>query len=131
MILLAAWAVAGCGEAATDGSNVPGTKTANPDYQEGTPEWNLASIDEDTADRSNEQVQPDARALDRLEKYCTNPRSRLAGFAVVTVVQAEEENVETNALNVLRGVGRSFPDDWPRGRCSDQFVAYTVVLTTR
>lgn len=133
LIVLVACLVAGCGEGSTASEDsASGTSNASADrYPEGSPEWNLASIDEDTADPSDEQVQPYARALDRLERFCTNPRSRLADFAVVTVEQAAKENVKTNALNVLRGVRRSFPDDWPRRGCRDQFVMYTVVLTAR
>jgi hypothetical protein len=98
-------------------------------YSDDSPEFQLAVIDDAAFSTSDEdEIRPYARELDLLERRCTNPRSRLADFAVNTVKQAESRNISTSNIKVLRDVRRATPPQWKRQGCSGLFALYLTLL---
>ncbi len=111
--------------AAAVGGSAGGESTTGSTGGSRSPEQSLAFLE--TGSTSPDVVASYSRALDAAERACSDSRSNLADMAYRAHELAGEEGVEASALDMLRDVDASVPEDARPMPCADMFASLVIL----
>ena len=136
MLAIAAWGLAGtaCGETESAAPTEQGeveTAPESPAYADDDPETLLAIIDNGGDRPSDQEIDPYAKRLDKMERFCREDRSLLADQVVAgTQILKDEKGLEYTNLELARAYTNALTGKLGRNQKCSEVFATVVALTT-